>query len=54
MHNRGIAHRDLKPENILLTPDQAIAKVADFGLALESYDRQTGRAYMFKTWAGTA
>ena len=53
MHNRGIAHRDLKLENILLSSDQRIAKVADFGLALESYDMNTGQATKTDDRAGT-
>jgi serine/threonine-protein kinase len=34
-HTKGFVHRDLKPSNILLakTPNRAIVKVADFGLA---------------------
>ena len=36
-HLRGICHRDLKPENLLLANegDEAILKIADFGLARE-------------------
>jgi serine/threonine-protein kinase len=36
-HRAGLVHRDIKPENILLgdgsDPDNAVVKVADFGLA---------------------
>jgi len=35
MHRRGIAHRDIKLENILYNQETGIAKLIDFGLAID-------------------
>lgn len=45
-HSRRIVHRDLKPQNILVSRDDAVVKIADFGLArafripLETYTHE--------------
>src|SRR5262245_28850825 len=35
-HRQGVVHRDIKPANILLNRDPCVAKIADFGLAVDS------------------
>ena len=39
-HQRQIVHRDLKPANIMVTRDGAVAKLLDFGLAIEETELQ--------------
>ncbi len=48
-HNQGFIHRDVKPKNIMITPD-AIAKLADMGLARAESDREAAEAEQGKAY----
>ncbi|MEO7965460.1 MAG: serine/threonine-protein kinase [Gemmatimonadaceae bacterium] len=37
-HSRGIIHRDIKPHNVIVKTDSWVAKLCDFGIALEDED----------------
>jgi len=54
-HSLGIVHRDLKPDNVFLVPgyDEEIAKVLDFGIALDSVYALRDRATREGTFLGT-
>ena len=53
IHTAGVTHRDLKPENILLTDgtDNAILRVADFGLSKILDEKQSIMKTICGTWA---
>ena len=42
LRRHQLVHRDLKPENVMLSDHQAIARIADFGLAVHMSDPDAG------------
>eukprot|EP00948_MAST-09A_sp_MAST-9A-sp1_P003105 g3105.t1 len=55
LHKNGVVHRDLKPENILLSShrDDAILKIADFGLSKILDDPSSSDSFVMKSRVGT-
>jgi serine/threonine protein kinase len=52
LHARNILYRDLKPENILLDEDGHI-RLADFGLAKDSYDEAMPKNIVAQSFCGS-
>jgi serine/threonine protein kinase len=39
MHSKNIYHRDMKPENVIYDAETGVAKIIDFGFALQTKEK---------------